>query len=247
MTARGPVAMLSDVDGTLELSGISKRLGQRLVLDDVDLTVASGECHVLVGSSGAGKSTLLKIILGLLIPDAGTVRVGGNGLGYVPQDGLLFPHLTIRDNITLVAKLNGWSKRRRRDRLDELRDLLKVDKALMKRFPGELSGGQRQRAALLRATFLDPAVLLLDEPLGALDPIGRAAVQDELANVFRRLKKAVLIVTHDLAEARFFGDRITLLDAGRVVQQGTYQDLEQRPADAFVTEFIRTQRRGTPS
>ena len=234
---------LKGMNGTLELRAISKRLDARQILNHVDLTVGIGECHVLVGSSGAGKSTLLKIILGLIEPDSGELKIGGAGIGYVPQEDRLFPHLTVRDNIQLVAKLNGWSKRRRKARLDELRDVVPIDAGLLKRYPWELSGGQRQRAAMLRATFLDPAVLLLDEPLGALDPIGRAAVQDELQNVFRTLKKAVLIVTHDLNEARFFGDRITLLNEGRVIQQGTYEDLERRPSDPFVTQFIKTQRR----
>ena len=235
------------MNGALQLKAISIRLDARQVLADVNLAVATGECHVLVGSSGAGKSTLLKIILGLIEPDSGSVSISGAGIGYVPQEDRLFPHLTVRDNIQLMARLSGWSKRRRRARLDELRDVVQLDPALLKRYPRELSGGQRQRAAMLRATFLDPAVLLLDEPLGALDPIGRAAIQDELKHVFGTLNKAVLIVTHDLNEARFFGDRITLLDSGRVVQQGSYEDLEQRPVDDFVTQFIRAQSRRGPT
>jgi osmoprotectant transport system ATP-binding protein len=238
---------------TIEFRGVTKRLGGRAAVDSVSLVVAPGTTHVLLGASGSGKSTLLRLALGLLAPDAGEVLVDGvavpalaradlaRRIGYVVQEGALYPHLTAAHNATLPARAQGWSPSRTADRLSALVALTGLDPALLARYPSELSGGQRQRVGLMRALMLDPAALLLDEPLAALDPIARAELQAQLADVFRTLGKTVLLVTHDLREAFLFGLGITLLRDGRVIQQGTFADLARRPADPFVADFLRAQ------
>ena len=163
-------------------------------------------------------------------------------IGYVPQDGGLFPHLTARDNVTLVANTLGWKNEKIDARIEELLQLTSLDRSLLSRFPKELSGGQRQRISLMRASFLDPAILILDEPLGALDPIIRNDVQNELKSIFNVMKKTVLMVTHDIDEARFFGHELTLLRDGHVVQTGPFEELRDRPAAPFGTKFIQAQR-----
>jgi osmoprotectant transport system ATP-binding protein len=163
-------------------------------------------------------------------------------MGYVVQDGGLFPHLTAGENAMLMARYLGWERRRLDDRLAELTKLTQFPADGLERYPVQLSGGQRQRVGLMRALFLDPDVLLFDEPLGALDPIIRLDLQEVLRSIFRSLGKTVVLVTHDLGEAAYFGDRIVLLRAGRIVQQGTLRDFVERPADPFVTQFINAQR-----
>ena len=163
--------------------------------------------------------------------------------GYVIQDGGLFPHLSAADNAALLARHLGWSAARRRERLDELAALVRLPGDVLARTPRELSGGQRQRVSLMRALMLDPEALLLDEPLGALDPMVRAELQDDLRAIFAELAKTVVLVTHDLAEAAFFADTVVLMRDGAVVQAGPPGDLEARPADPFVTQFIGAQRR----
>jgi osmoprotectant transport system ATP-binding protein len=208
----------------------------------VSLTVETGETHVLLGSSGSGKSTILKLILGLLRPDAGNVRVDPAApMGYVVQEGALYPHLTAARNVTLPARAAGWSRASQAARLEELATLVGLEPPLLGLYPHQLSTGQRQRAGLLRALILDPPVLLLDEPLGALDPIARAELQRHLVRVIGELRKTVIVVTHDVREAFVFGATITLLSRGRVVQQGTFADLALRPTDPFVAEFLRAQ------
>jgi osmoprotectant transport system ATP-binding protein len=245
------------VSGTppaLELRGALRRREGRVVLGPVDLAVARGGTLAVVGPSGAGKSTLLRLLLGVERPDEGEVRVGGAPLasleplalrrrvGYVVQGGGLFPHLTAEGNATLVARWLGWDGARVRARLAELCELARLPAALLGRWPSQLSGGERQRVALARALFLDPELLLLDEPLGALDPVTRAELQDDLRAAFARLAKTVVLVTHDLAEAAILGGRIALLRDGRVAQEGTLADLARRPADAFVARFVGAQR-----
>jgi osmoprotectant transport system ATP-binding protein len=232
---------------------VSKRYGAAVALEDVSLEVASGTTHVLLGSSGSGKSTVLRVILGLVAPDAGEALVGGvavtpsvrhqlgGRIGYVVQEGGLYPHLTVADNVGLPAEAVGWARARTAARVRGLADLVGFDEAMLRRYPAELSGGQRQRVGLMRALVLDPPLLLLDEPLGALDPIVRADLQIELRQLFARLGKTVLLVTHDVREAVVLGSTITLLRAGRVVQQGTFADLARTPAEPFVTEFLSAQ------
>jgi osmoprotectant transport system ATP-binding protein len=237
----------------IELAGVTKRFGSTLAVQDVSLTVPRGTTHVLLGSSGCGKSTILRAILGLVWPDAGTVAVGGvvvtpgtragvvAQIGYVVQSGGLFPHLTAGRNVTLPAEARGWPDERIRPRLTDLAALVGFDGATLARLPGELSGGQRQRVSLMRALMLDPPVLLLDEPLGALDPIVRADLQAQLREIFSRLGKTVVMVTHDVAEAALFGTAISLMTGGRIVQQGSFEALARRPAEPFVTEFLGAQ------
>jgi len=163
-------------------------------------------------------------------------------MGYVIQDGGLFPHLTARDNVTLMARYLKWDRGSIAQRLRELTDITRFPADGLDRFPAQLSGGERQRVSLMRALMLDPDVLLMDEPLGALDPMIRRELQTDLKRIFHTLKKTVVLVTHDLGEAAFFGDVIVLLREGRIVQQGTLDDLLDSPAEPFVTHFINAQR-----
>lgn len=238
----------------LLLSQVSKRYGDTQALAPTDLQVPAGETLVLIGPSGCGKSTLLRLIAGLIQPDSGTITLEGTVLtpenilqvrqrmGYVIQEGGLFPHLTVRDNVTVMARYL------RRDpdwidaRLTELSQLVQLPLELMVRFPAELSGGQRQRVSLMRALMLDPDLLLLDEPLGSLDPMIRYQLQQELKAIFARLGKTVVMVTHDIAEAVFFGQTLVLMREGCIVQTGPFKALARTPAEPFVTQFINAQR-----
>ncbi len=164
-------------------------------------------------------------------------------MGYVIQDGGLFPHLTARGNVTLMARHLGLERDRIEARLRELAELSKFPVEGLDRYPVQLSGGQRQRVSLMRALILDPDVLLLDEPLGALDPMIRTGLQDDLREIFRSLGKTVVMVTHDTAEAAFFGEAIVLMREGRIIQQGRFADLVDAPAEPFVSHFMAAQRR----
>ena len=238
----------------LTLTGISKSYGATQALQPTDLDIAPGRTTVLIGPSGCGKSTLLRIMIGLIRPDKGQVLFDGTELtpenvrsmrqrmGYVIQDGGLFPHLTTRENVELMARYLGWDENRRKERLQEMVELTQLWPEVLERYPIELSGGQQQRVSLMRALMLDPDVLLLDEPLGALDPVIRYEMQQELRDIFRRLDKTVVMVTHDMGEAGFFGDSIVLLRDGSILQQGSLQDLVRRPADPFIRTFIQAQR-----
>jgi osmoprotectant transport system ATP-binding protein len=238
----------------ISLEGISKSFGGISVLEPTTLTVTGERTLVLIGPSGSGKSTLLRLIVGLIRPDAGKITIDGveltpqtirglrERMGYVIQDGGLFPHLTAARNVTLMAEHLGWERARIRDRLDDLARLTNLPVEMLGRYPRGLSGGQRQRVGLMRALMLDPAFLLMDEPLGALDPFIRARLQEELRGIFARLKKTVLLVTHDLSEAAYLGDEIVLIRDGRIVQRGGIRDLIERPAEPFVGEFVRAQR-----
>jgi osmoprotectant transport system ATP-binding protein len=230
-----------------------KRFGPGAAVGPIDLTVAAGQTLALIGPSGAGKSTVLRLMLGLLRPDQGEVRLGGIPLdpdddalrrryGYVVQGGGLFPHLTAAQNAALVARHLRWERRRIAERLEELAALARLPADVWDRFPGELSGGQAQRVSLVRALFLDPELLLLDEPLAALDPITRAELQEDLREAFQDLRKTVVIVTHDLSEAAFFADELVLLRDGRVAQAGPLEDLVRAPAEPFVSRFVHAQR-----
>lgn len=238
----------------IELEHVSHTYLDVTSLDDVSLRVAPGETVALIGPSGCGKSTLLKAVIGLVRPSSGRVAIDGVGLhasnelelrrrvGYVIQSGGLFPHLTSVDNITLAARYLRRDAKWINGRVDELADLVQLRREVLQRFPTNLSGGQSQRVGLMRALMLDPAVLLLDEPLGALDPMVRHGLQEELRALFGRLRKTVVLVTHDMAEAAFFANRLVLMRAGQIVQEGTYRDLATAPAQEFVSEFVRAQR-----
>ncbi len=238
----------------LELTGVSKTYDGTQVLQPIDLHVQQGRTTVLIGPSGCGKSTLIRTMMGLIWPDSGTVRFEGTEvapanalllrrrMGYVIQDGGLFPHLTARGNVSLMAGYLGWSQEKVEPRLDELSSLTQFPREGLDRYPVQLSGGQKQRVALMRALMLNPDVLLLDEPLGALDPMIRSELQADLRKIFQTLGKTVVMVTHDMGEAGFFGDTIVLLRDGQIVQQGTLKEMVQSPATPFVQQFINAQR-----
>jgi osmoprotectant transport system ATP-binding protein len=236
----------------LEFVDVRKAFGPgRPALDGLTLRVAPGETVALVGPSGCGKTTALKLANRLLDADSGAVRVFGRStsehdpielrrrIGYVIQEGGLFPHWTIAENVETVPRLLGWPAERRRRRSSELLALVGLPpEHYARRRPRELSGGQRQRVGVARALAADPPLLLMDEPFGALDPIARRGMQREFAQWRLRLTSAVLLVTHDLREAFLLADRIVVMRDGRVRQDGTREDLLERPVDAFVREFV---------
>jgi len=238
----------------LRLLDVSKSFGAHVAVESATLSIREGSTSVLIGPSGCGKSTLLRLMIGLLWPDTGSVEFAGRRLveanvlearrrmGYVIQDGGLFPHLTARRNVSLMARHLGWTNDRTEARIRELADLTRFPLERLDRFPVQLSGGQRQRVSLMRALMLDPELLLLDEPLGALDPMIRADLQVDLRRIFRQLGKTVVMVTHDIAEAGYFGDEIILLRDGRIVQRGSLEDLLEAPEGDFVTRFVNAQR-----
>lgn len=241
-------------DTMIELEDVGKRYGQSWALRNVSLQIAQGERVALIGPSGCGKSTLLRIIMGLITYDAGSVRILGelltprnvrsirHQLGYVIQGGGLFPHLTVQQNAELAAEQLGWTREQRQARFHELAALVHLPPEFAARYPVQLSGGQQQRVGLIRALFLDPPLVLFDEPMGALDPLIRADLQHELREILVQLNKTMLIVTHDISEAGFLADSLVLLKAGQVIQRGSLADLVRRPSDEFVTRFINAQR-----
>ncbi len=214
----------------VELCGVGLVRAGVPVLDGIDLAVAPGEVFMLLGASGSGKTSLLKLVNRLLEPTSGEVRVAGQAvtmwdviqlrrrMGYVMQDAGLFPHMTVERNVGLLLELSGWTPERRQARVGELLDSVGLPAGTYAgRFPSELSGGERQRVGLARALALDPDLLLLDEPFGALDPVVRSRLQQEFAELVARLGKTALFVTHDLREALRVGTRIGLLVGGRLV------------------------------
>ncbi len=223
----------------------------RVVLDTLDLTIASGELFALVGRSGAGKSTLLRLVNRLALPAGGRVLVDGRDtrewepialrrrIGFVQQDVGLFPHMTVAENIGLLGHIERWPTERIDQRVDELLTLVGLSYDQRDRWPDELSGGQQQRVGVARALMLDPPVLLMDEPFGALDPLTRLALRHEFRRLQSSLRKTVIIVTHDMREAFDLGDRIGAIDDGRLVAVGTRQDLE-RSTHEFVRALMAT-------
>lgn len=243
---------------SIELKNISKSYKSLPALNNVNLKITNGKNTVLIGPSGCGKSTLIKIIIGLIKPDKGDVYINKNRLideadiykvrktmGYVIQDGGLFPHLTAKENIRIMAKYLGWEKEKTEKRIMQLCELTKFPFDGLGKFPAELSGGQKQRVSLMRALMLNPEILLLDEPLGALDPLIRYDLQTDLKKIFIELKKTVVLVTHDMSEAAYFGDTIVLMKDGRIIQQAGLDEFISNPADPFVTRFMNSRRKIT--
>ena len=246
---------IAEGNALVRLVGVSKSFGDGApALRPTNLLIEKGRTTVLIGPSGCGKSTLLRLIIGLIEADAGhlefeeqkirpeTIGLLRHRIGYVIQEGGLFPHLTARENVALMANHLARPISETDARILALCKLTRFPENALSRYPIELSGGQRQRVSLMRALMLSPELLLLDEPLGALDPLVRAGLQKDLKEIFSRLRQTVLLVTHDLAEAAWLADTIVLMNEGAIVQQGSIADLRERPANPFVTEFINAQR-----
>ncbi|MGH3438721.1 MAG: ABC transporter ATP-binding protein [Sciscionella sp.] len=237
----------------LEFKHVTKRYpGQDTpAIDDLSLTVPAGEICCLVGPSGGGKTTAMKLVNRLIDLTEGEILIGGKSItsvnvtalrrdiGYVIQQVGLFPHMTIAGNMGIVPTLLGWSKSRIHKRVDDLLELVQLDHSYAKRYPAQLSGGQQQRIGLARALAVDPPVMLMDEPFGALDPITRSGIQDEFLRLQEQIKKTVIFVTHDIDEAIKMGDKIAVLREGGVLAQyGTADDLLGHPADSYVADFV---------
>jgi osmoprotectant transport system ATP-binding protein len=235
----------------IELRGVGKRYGDEWVVRDVTMTVARGELVAVLGESGSGKSTLLKMVNALVSPDTGVVKIDGRDIrgedpvalrrtiGYVIQHVGLLPHLSVASNIAMVPRLLGWPVEQVRARVDELLDLVGLAAATYRdRFPEQLSGGQRQRVGVARAVAARPRILLMDEPLGALDPLTRVGVQDELRRIHRELGLTSILVTHDVVEACVLADRIAVMLKGELRQLATPAELFASPADDYVARLV---------
>jgi len=235
----------------IRFRNVSKSYSGRDVLKDVSFSVGEGETLVLIGTSGSGKTTTLKMINRLIEPTKGNIEIGDRdissyeitdlrrGIGYVVQSIGLFPHMSIGKNISIVPDLLGWNKEKTASRVDDLLNMVGLDPAVFReRYPAELSGGQQQRIGVARALAADPPIILMDEPFGALDPITREVLQNELAALLRKIKKTVVFVTHDIFEAVILGDRIALMDGGRIVQTGSPKEIVETPQSGFVVDFL---------
>ena len=235
----------------ISLRNIEKQYGGVKALNQVNLDIAAGELVVLIGPSGCGKSTLLRTVNRMTEPSAGQIVIAGRNvldsdpvllrrsIGYVIQNVGLFPHMTVRENVAVVPQLLGWDKAKRLRRADEMLELVRLDPHKFgDRYPAQLSGGQQQRVGIARALAADPALLLMDEPFSAVDPITREQLQGELLRIQRDVRKTILFVTHDIDEAIRLGDKICLLRDGAVVQYADPDTMLRQPADAFVAQFF---------
>jgi osmoprotectant transport system ATP-binding protein len=242
---------------TIVLTGVTKTFpgSDRPAVEPLDLVVESGSVVTLIGPSGCGKTTTLRMINRLIEPTAGTITIGGadirdrsvtelrRGIGYVIQQVGLFPHRTIAQNVATVPKMLGWERSRISARVEELVDLVGLDRALLPRYPAELSGGQQQRVGVARALAADPPVLLMDEPFGAVDPIVRARLQHELLDLQEKVRKTIVLVTHDIDEAVAVGDKVAVLNVGGVLEQFDTPDaLLAAPTNDFVASFLGAER-----
>lgn len=233
----------------IEFREVGYSLGDQSLLQDISFSVSEGETLILLGRSGAGKTTALKLINRLLTPTYGVIKVRGRSttswdpislrrsIGWVIQESGLFPHYSVAGNIAVVPKLEQWPDNRIHARVSELMQLVGLEPNLRERYPHQLSGGQRQRVGVARALAADPSILLMDEPFGALDPLTRAELQKEFLDLQRRLRKTVVMVTHDLREALLLGTRIALFDSGKLV--GTFTSREfANSQDERVREYV---------
>ena len=240
----------------IELRRLTKRYGDLVAVRDLSLQVAAGELLVLLGGSGSGKTTTLKMINRLIEPSHGSVRVGGRDvtelaphelrrrIGYAFQQVGLFPHMSVAENVAVTPALLGWTQSDIAGRVDELLELVELDPTTMRdRRPDQLSGGQQQRVGVARALAASPRVMLLDEPFGALDPLTRHRLQESFMRIRRDLALTAVFVTHDMVEALVLGDRIAVMQAGRLVQVGTPATLMREPADDYVRQLLDTPRR----
>lgn len=234
----------------IEFDSVSRAFNGKAAVKDLSLQVAKGEFCVLLGTSGSGKSTTLKMINRLVEYDSGEIRFAGESIrqldarslrqrmGYAIQSIGLFPHWTVRKNIATVPVLLGWSRAKINERITTLLALLNLDEHLLNRYPHQLSGGQQQRVGVARALAADPEVLLMDEPFGALDPVTRGVLQQEMLRIHRLSGRTIVLVTHDIDEALTLADRIVLMDNGEIVQQGRPVELLTQPKNDFVRDFF---------
>jgi osmoprotectant transport system ATP-binding protein len=238
----------------VEFRDVTKKFADQIAVESISLKLEANKTHVLLGQSGSGKSTLIRIAAGLIAPTKGEVLLNGipalrienreraKVFGFMVQDGGLFPHLNCKDNVMLPARVHGTPASVAQERYQMLAEMVGLPESLFARYPREVSGGQRQRVALVRSLILDPPLIFLDEPLGALDPIVRSDLHKELRIIFRKLNKTVVVVTHDLAEAAYFGDTLTLLRDGHVEQHGPLEDFLRKPKSDFVKKYFLAQK-----
>ncbi len=246
---------LFDKIDSIELQGVSKSYGGRHAVKDVNLDVEGGELLVLIGPSGSGKTTLMRTINRLVEPDTGTILINDKdvenfdpvelrkNIGYVIQQIGLFPHMTIEDNIALLPRIEGIPKEERRKRVKELLKLVDLEpESFMSRYPRQLSGGQQQRVGLARALSMNPYLILMDEPFGALDPMLRKQLQEEFLKVKKKLGRTIVFVTHDIDEAFTVGDRIGIMRDGELIQVDEPGELMKNPRDDFVEDLVDVER-----
>lgn len=230
---------------------VSKSYGEHHILSDFCLFIDKGEFLTVIGSSGSGKTTILKMINGLLSPTLGTIYVNGRdiskenqtllrrNIGYVIQGIGLFPHMSVRKNIAYVPSLlNGHDKQRTAHAVERLIKVVGLDEEMLERYPAELSGGQRQRVGIARALAANPEILLMDEPFGAVDEITRKMLQNEIARIHKELGVTIVFITHDIKEAMKLGDRVLVMDKGKIEQLGIPEEINEAPATAFVKELV---------
>ena len=234
----------------IELRNVSKNFGPTPAVADFSLKIESGAFFVLIGPSGCGKSTVLRMINAMILPDQGQIEIHGQdiretepeklrrGIGYVIQSAGLFPHWTAADNILAVPRLLKWSPSKCAARLDALVAMLRIDPALLKRYPKQLSGGQQQRIGVARALAADPDVILMDEPFAALDPVSRVALQHEISGIHARSGKTIVFVTHDMDEGLRLATGMAVMNNGRLIQAGAPASILLAPADDFVRDFL---------
>src|SRR5476651_261578 len=238
----------------IKVQQLSKHFGSAKAVDAISFEVAEGENLILLGTSGCGKTTTLKMLNRLIEPTSGKIWIGDKnileqqpetlrrGIGYVLQNTGLFPHYTIAENMAVVPKLLNWDDAKINARTNELIEKLHLSADLLQSYPGELSGGQQQRVGLARALMADPPVLLMDEPFGALDNVTRTKIQTEFKQLDELTRKTIIMVTHDVQEAFELGDRICLMDQGKIMQIGTPAELLFNPTNDFVKDFLQGQR-----
>lgn len=239
------------MEDSIRFEHVTVRYGSQTALDDFDVSVREGEFLTLIGRSGCGKTTALRLINGLHSPDEGRVYVRGEdvaradlirlrrSIGYAIQEVGLFPHMKVRENVSYVPAISGlWTKTETEGRVQSLLEMVGLDPEIMKRYPGELSGGQRQRVGIARALAAEPAILLMDEPFGAVDEITRRSLQTEIRRLQEKLKITIVFVTHDIHEAMLLGDRMLVMDAGHVLQLDAPKAVQSDPATPFVRELL---------
>lgn len=234
----------------IRLEHVTKSFGEQKVLEDLSIAVKEGEILTVIGRSGCGKTTMLRMINGLQVPDSGKVYVEGEDIsgldlialrrkiGYVIQNKGLFPHMTVEQNITYVPVISGKKdKKQNRQTALELLRLVGLESSMAGRYPAELSGGQQQRVGIARALAGKAKILLMDEPFGALDEITKRTMQNELLNLQKKLKMTVVFITHDIREAMKLGDRVLVMEKGKIAQLGAPEEIMEHPADDFVREL----------